>query len=86
MRECRPVASYLFFSSQSYLQVIELLESKSNSADSARRRADALKERANKLAAETYAKLELLRGELGPALATVLFYVGAFTKWCELFQ
>jgi len=43
--------------------VVRLLERKSSSADAARARADALKERANKLAAETYAKLELLKGK-----------------------
>ena len=39
------------------------LEGMSSVAETARARADALKERANKLAAETYAKLEILRGD-----------------------
>uniref|UniRef100_A0A6A7G3W6 Laminin subunit beta-1-like isoform X5 n=4 Tax=Hirondellea gigas TaxID=1518452 RepID=A0A6A7G3W6_9CRUS len=44
-----------------YLQVIDQLQSKSDTAESDRGRADALKDRANKLAAETYAKLDLLK-------------------------
>ena len=52
-----------------------MLEGKSSSADQARRRADALKVRANKLAAETFAKLELLKGDSNLFAIPLLPYV-----------